>query len=359
MRKNVIIMLALLCLCAGCAKTNPAELDTTGLSQDDTTAAESSAEEEGSTAEEGSTEEEGSTAEESSAEAESSTAEESSAAAESETETESVDIEELMASKIPLSHYRYSIYDKGILKGDITEYEVSDEELFKVWDQDGLFMAEICKAEAAEEGIGLVPVELHVDKMKFKALKLDNGIYIVDSSGSFEIWKDEKCVRLSAGTVMKLCSGWTDVFFYDITKTGTPQLCIAAYYRGGLDEARGGVFVFDMENMRFIEYEDSEPYVMKAYKEIVEAYVAEGRELKEGYKFCLSDGVWDPIIVSRNEQDGELQLRQNMGVKYSFRNMNGGYHYDPTEKIMCSIDVFYEYSPERDMFCVSEVVVTE
>lgn len=264
-------------------------------------------------------------------------------------ETETADIDSLIGSELPLSHYNYSI-SGAMLSENITDYMVEDREQFRIWTQEELFYAGVLQKGGAEVGIGVIPVEFHTERMKYKALKLDNGIYIVDTYGGLEILREGEGVHLSAETMLKICGRRTELGFVDALGTGTPQLRIAGY-DSGTGYCREGVFVFDMENMCFVEFEDSEKYIMEAYRECAESYIADGGVLKERYKFYLTDRTWNVFNGGRPWMENDEFFYHEVSVKYSMGEPVGR----EEEEQICRIKVIYEYSPEQNMFCVARV----
>lgn len=268
-----------------------------------------------------------------------------------ETDAEA-EIDALIGSGLPLKNYHYYISDP-VIKFDIEDYVVEDENEFAVWNEDDLFRVSVVQ-EKYSDGMSVVPVEIHNENSKYKALRFDDDLYLVDLNGGIEIWKDGKGIALAAECNLGLFhNGRTELSVVDALGNGEKQLKISTY-DSGTGYIRQGMIIFDIENMSFVEYEKSDDYFMTALREAVQQYVDDGGEIKDGYKFYLSDSNRNYTGGFRSETEFDIDedyMYQTLRVDYLSKKSEER----SSDTYLCTLKAVYRYDSDKNMFVVDHV----
>lgn len=262
------------------------------------------------------------------------------------------DISELLGDSIPLEHTYVELVYEDVPGLVIEDYVVEDENEFTEWDEEFIRQMKR-KCEQYPQMSGFEIVEIHNEAGSYKAMRIDDSVYVVEVGFEFEIWKEGKKIIMKNDSGMSFTLGGsaTDIWFYDVEGKGTPQLIIWAL-AGGSGEARCNTWIFDMEDWKFMEVENSDEYIMDAYRNVAESYIAGNGEIKENCKFYLTDNVWNYISGFRPWKGMDMdRYCQELSVTYMPAKENMTWSQERVGKIY----IYYEYNSEKNMMCVTEV----
>lgn len=258
----------------------------------------------------------------------------------------------LLGDSIPLAHTDVELVYEDVPDLVIEDYVVEDENEFTEWDEENIRQMKM-RCERYPQMSGFEIVEIHNEDGNYKAVGMDNGVYVVENDFEFEIWKNGKKIIMKDNCGMSFILGdsATNIWLYDVKGKGTPQLLIWAL-AGGTGEARCNTWIFDMEDWAFIEVENSDEQIMDAYRSIAESYISDDGEIKEGCKFYLTDNRWNYISGFRPWMGLDTdRYCQELSVVYT----DVKFHQNWSQEKVGSIYVYYEYNSEKNMMCVTEV----